>query len=85
MSLLSNAKQNLVDNAIQLWSDRRYDIPLDEYPDHFKGMGDLIAVIDSYQSLGILISDMEKGKFEVLGYFKGEEDVMQEFMESLGK
>jgi len=48
-------------------------------------MGDLIAVIDSYESLGILISDMEKGKFEVLGYFKGEEDTMQEFMESLEK
>jgi hypothetical protein len=85
MSLLSNAKENLVGNAIQLWSDRRYDISLDEYANHFKGMGDLISVIDSYQSLGILISDMEKGKFEVLGYFKGEEDTIQEFMESLGK
>ena len=85
MSLLTTAKQNLVNNAIQLWSDRRHDIPLEEYPSHFKDMGDLISVIDGYSSLGVLISDMEKGKFEVLGYFKGEEDTMQEFLESLGK
>lgn len=83
MSTLSKAKQLLIENAIQVYSDRRDDIPFEEYKDHFADMGMIIAQIESYNSLGDLINALEKGDLQVLGYFPEDEDMLEEFIGAL--
>ncbi len=80
MSALSTAKSILVDQATQIFNDRRFDLLTKEYPEHYSNLGELILQIDQYPSLGHIISDMENGKLEVLGYFKGDDEGVMEFL-----
>lgn len=83
MSALSTAKSILVDHATNLFNDRRFDLQLTEYMEHYENLGLLIQQIDQYPSLGHIISDMENGKLEVLGYFKGEDEGVMEFLRTV--
>ena len=80
MSALSTAKQKLANHASDLYMDRRWDLSLPEYPEHFANLAELIQQIDQYESMGHIITDMENGKLEVLGYFKGDDEGVLEFL-----
>ncbi len=80
MELLNKAKAKLINRTIDMWIDRREDIDLLDYPDHFSNMGELIARIDSLQSMSALIELIEAGKFNAIALF---DDDVEEFLESL--
>jgi hypothetical protein len=80
---LSTAKMVLINYATDLFTDRRTDLPLTQYPAHYENLGLLIQQIDQYPSLGHIISDMENGKLEVLGYFKDDDEEVMEFLKEV--
>ena len=80
MSGLSVAKNILSNQAADLYMERRFDLSLTEYPDHFANLAELIQQIDQYESIGHIVSDMENGKLEVLGYFKEDDEAVLEFL-----
>ena len=77
---LSTAKMVLIKLATDVYTDRRTDLPLTEYPEFYKGLGLLAQRIDQYQSLGEIISDMENGKWEMIGYFQEDDEAVMEFL-----
>jgi len=82
MSLLSTAKQVLIDGAIELYEMRRSGLDLDilSYEIHYRNLGSLIFQIDCYESLGDILNDMEKDNLQELGYFGGDEFLLEEFL-----
>jgi hypothetical protein len=82
MSLLSTAKQVLIEGAIELYEMRRSGLDLDilSYEIHYRNLGSLIFQIDCYESLGDILNDMEKDNLQELGYFEGDEFLLEEFL-----
>jgi hypothetical protein len=82
MSLLSTAKQVLIEGAIELYEMRRSGLDLDilSYEIHYRNLGSLIFQIDCYESLGDILNDMEKDNLQELGYFGGDEFLLEEFL-----
>lgn len=83
MSALSKAKQYLIDKATFLYLDRRSELPFDEYEMHFKDLGSIICAIDQINTFSEVISDLETGKFQVIGYFPSDEDMIEDFLNSI--
>ena len=82
-SALTLAKQDLVERAIQMYTDRRTEIDFIDYPKHFDSMGSVISDIDQIKSFPELVKQLEEGKFEVLGLFPSDEDMMTEFLKGI--
>lgn len=78
--ILVKSKKYLIDQAIHLYLDRRWEVDVSEYSDHFGDMGSIIAKIDKIGLFSELIKDLEDGKFEVLGYFSSDEDMIENFL-----
>ncbi len=83
-NLLANAKQHLIEVAIEVYLDRRGDLEIEEYKDHFGNLGSLIAIIDSFDSFTKLVLALGNGYFEVIGYFPSDEDMLESFLENIG-
>ena len=81
-NLLSTAKQTLIDQANELFEIRRTDLDFDivDYVGHYQNLGEIIFQIDSYESFGELITSMEKGDLERLGYFTNDDYLIEEFL-----
>jgi hypothetical protein len=77
---LSTAKMVLISLANDVYTDRRTDLPLTEYPEFYQGLGLLIQRIDQYESLGEIISEMENGKLEMIGYFQEDDEAVMDFL-----
>ena len=84
MSLLSTAKQNLIERATEIFTDTRGDLKPGEYAEHYKTLGDLVAKIDQYESLSDIIKSIEMGEFSLIGLNEGDEDLVY-FMEDVLK
>ena len=84
-NLLSTAKQILVEGAQTIYDDRRSDIDFDlaEYQQHYQNLGAIIFQIDSYKTLGDILNDMENDNLSELGYWGGDEDVVEEFLKAI--
>lgn len=82
-NLLANAKQDLVQRAVEMYTDRRSEIDFFEYPDHFSNLGSIISDIDLIKSFPELVKQLEEGKFEVLGLFPSDEDMMTDFLKGV--
>ena len=84
-NLLSTAKQTLITVANDLYDDRRSDLDLDiySYVNHYRNLGSLIFQIDSYKSLGDILNDMENDNLQELGYFGGDESLIEEFLKAV--
>jgi hypothetical protein len=80
---LSTAKMVLISLANDVYTDRRTDLPLTEYPEFYKGLGLLVQRIDQYESLGHIISDMENGKLETIGYFQEDDEAVMDFLKQV--
>ena len=83
-NLLANAKQHLIEVAIEVYLDRRGDLGTEEYRDHFGNLGALIAVVDSFHSFSKLVQALGNGYFEVIGYFPSDEDMLEDFLHNIG-
>jgi hypothetical protein len=77
---LSTAKMVLIGLATDVYTDRRTDLPLTEYMDHYHGLALLVQRIDQYESLGHIITDMENGKWEMIGYFQDDDEAVMDFL-----
>jgi hypothetical protein len=86
-NLLSTAKQILIERAQTIYDDRRSDLENDvkDYQSHYQNLGAIIFQIDSYKSLGDILNDIEKDNLTELGYWAGDEDVIEEFLEDIEK
>ena len=84
-NLLSTAKQILVEGAQTIYDDRRLDIDFEliEYQAHYQNLGAIIFQIDSYKSLGDILNDIENDNLSELGYWAGDEDVIEEFLKAI--
>ena len=84
-NLLSTAKQILVEGAQTIYDDRRLDIDFEliEYQQHYQNLGNIIFQIDSYKTLGDILNDMENDNLSELGYWAGDEDVIEEFLKAI--
>lgn len=83
MSVLSTAKQLLIERAVKVYLDRRNEIDFEEYPSHFKTLGEIISQIDSHITFSSLIHYLEIGGFEVLGLFPSDNDLLEGFLQEL--
>ncbi len=86
-NLLSTAKQVLIDGANELFEINRADIELtrEEYIRHYSRLGATLFTIDRVESFSELISKLEKGDFEEIGYFSGDEDMLGEFLKAVNE
>lgn len=82
MSALINAKMYLTGQATDLYLERRYDIDFEDYEMHFKELGIVIRYIDMINTFSELISSLETGKFELIGYFPSDEGMIDDFLNS---
>ena len=84
-NLLSTAKQVLIDGAIELYEMRRSELDLDilSYENHYQNLGSIIFQIDSYNSLGDILNDMENDNLQELGYFGADEFLIEEFLKAV--
>ena len=80
---LETAKMVLISLANDVYTDRRTDLPLTEYPEFYKGLGLLVQRIDQYESLGEIISEMENGKLEMIGYFEEDDEAVMDFLKKV--
>jgi hypothetical protein len=86
-NLLSTAKKVLKESAIELYSIYAEDLPLEkeEFKRHYSDLGELIFEIDSIETLSGLILKLEEGDFDQLGYCKGEDGLVEEFLREVNE
>lgn len=85
IKVLNRAKKLLIERTTEMFINRRDELEFDEYADHFQEMGIMISMIDETESLGQLITKLEKGEFEVIGLFTSDDDMLEEFLRDLVK
>ena len=86
-NLVSTAKQILIDQASELYEARRSDLDKDalSYRSHYSNLGELIFQIDSYESLGDIIKDLENDNLQELGYWGADQAMIEDFLSDLLK
>ena len=87
MSLLQKSQRVLREHAIELYSIFADDIPLEkeEFKRHYSNLGEILFEIESIESFSQVISKLEKGDFDQLGYCPDDEDVLEEFLKAIEK
>lgn len=86
-TLLEKAKKVLLDSAYNLYDIRKDDLDLDilSFENHFRNLGSLIFQIECYESFGDVIKDLENDNLSELGYWGGDDDMIEEFLEQVEK
>jgi hypothetical protein len=86
-TLLEKAKAILVSQANTIYDVRREDLDLDalSFRSHYSNLGELIFQIDSYESLGDIINDLENDNLQELGYWGADEDMIEDFLTEILK
>ena len=86
-NLLSTAKKVLFDHAVEFYNIMGEDLRLDkqEFKTHYSNLGEILFEIESLESFTDLISKLESGFFSELGYYPGDEDMLEEFLKALEK
>jgi hypothetical protein len=84
MKILQAAQNILINRAVSIYVDMRFEVEPNEYSSHFSGMGEEIARIESYQNFGDICTAIEKGEFSSLG-LSGEDDELPEFIYDVKK
>jgi len=84
-NLLSTAKQVLIDQANELYEMRRSDIEEDalSYRDHYANLGEIIFQIDQYKTFGEILTSMEKGELDIIGYYQDGDYIIEEFLKAV--
>lgn len=84
-NLLVTGRNLLIEKAIDLYNDRRLELTLAEYPDHYAELGRIICRIDLVQDFPELVAKVANGEFEELGLFSDDRDMMESFLRELLK
>ena len=86
-NLLSTAKQILIDQANVLYEVRRSGLDRDalSYRSHYSNLAEIIFQIDSYESFGDIIKDIENDNLQELGYWGADDAMLEEFLTDLLK
>lgn len=86
-TLLEKAKKVLLDSAYNLYDIRKDDLDLDilSFENHFRDLGSLIFQIECYESFGDVIKDLENDNLSELGYWGGDDDMIEEFLKAVEK
>ena len=84
-NLLESAKALLINRANELYDMRKDELDFDalSYRNHFSNLGELIFQIDAYESLGDIIKDIENDNLQELGYFGGDQFLLEEFLKKV--
>ena len=61
------------------------DLELCEFENHFKNLGSMIFQIESYESFGDVIKDLENDNLSELGYWGADDDLIEEFLKQVEK
>jgi DNA polymerase/3'-5' exonuclease PolX len=82
MTILTAAKNLLISRALDIFTDMRDGLDLNEsgeYQEHFGDMGIIIHKIDMFKSFGDVYKAIENGEFSQLALFGAgdEEDLVQ--------
>ena len=86
-TLLEKAKRVLIESAYNLYDIRKDDLDLDilSFENHFRNLGSLIFQIECYESFGDVIKDLENDNLSELGYWGGDDDMIEEFLKAVEK
>lgn len=86
-TLLEKAQKVLLDSAYNLYDCRKDDLDFDilSFENHFRNLGSLIFQIESYESFGDVIKDLEDDNLSELGYWGGDDDMIEEFLKAVEK
>ena len=86
-TLLEKAKKVLLDSAYNLYDCRKDDLDLDvlSFENHYRNLGSLVFQIESYKSLGDIITDLENDNLSELGYWGADEDMLKMFVAEIMK
>ena len=86
-TLLQKAKDLLVAQANDLYDIRKDDLDLElcEFENHYKNLGSLVFQIESYISLGDIVTDLENDNLSELGYWGADEDMLKMFVAEIMK
>jgi hypothetical protein len=86
-TLLEKAKRVLISQANELHDIRREDLDLDalSFRNHYSNLGEIVFQIDSYESLGDLIKDLENDNLQELGYWGADEEMIEDFLTQILK
>ena len=86
-TLLQKAKNLLVAQANDLYDIRKDDLDLDilSFENHYRNLGSLVFQIESYKSLGDIITDLENDNLSELGYWGADEDMIESFLTEILK
>ena len=86
-TLLEKAKRVLIESAYNLYDIRKDDLDLDilSFENHFRNLGSLIFQIECYESFGDVIKDLENDNLSELGYWGGDDNMIEEFLEAVEK
>ena len=86
-TLLEKAKDLLVAQANDLYDCKKDDLDLElcEFENHYKNLGSLVFQIESYISLGDIVTDLENDNLSELGYWGPDEDMLKMFVAEIMK
>jgi len=86
-NLLSTAKKVLFDHSVELYQIFGEGIPLEkeEFKRHYSNLGEVLFDIESIESFTDLISKLETGVFNELGYHTDDEYMLEEFLKAIEK
>jgi len=79
MKILQAAQNVLIERAVSVYLDMRFEVEPDEYSSHFGNMGEMIQKIESYVNFGDICNALEKEEFGQIG-LAGDDDEMSEFI-----
>ena len=86
-TLLEKAKTLLIVQANDLYDIRKDDLDLDalSFRNHYSNLGELVFQIESYESLGEIVKDLENDNLQELGYWGADEDMIESFLTEILK
>jgi len=85
-TLLEKAKRVLISQANVLHDICREDLDLDAIISCPKKLGEIVFQIDSYESLGDLIKDLENDNLQELGYWGADvQELIEDFLTQILK
>ena len=85
--LLNTGKMILRESAVEFYTLMSEDLEIDKnnFRNHFANLGTVLFLIEEIKSFSELITKLEEGLFEEVGYFPGDEDMLECFLEAVEK
>ena len=79
--LLNTIKDYFVESTTDFYNDMRHELGYDEYPDHYKELGQQLAEIEKIRSISDLIRKLDKEEIVSPLAIKGEDEILDETLD----